>query len=140
MHSFATPPIKPKLVEQIGGGLLIANHLDESLWWANQKHWVSVRSYLVHSFLQVHRAAAPFSSHGNVHNYAEPKPFSCAHGCCAFQQTRQRAQLCWAKTIFLSQTSCICWIFSSSNFTVHDHIPSTAGDALRQVLKELCRP
>jgi len=64
------------LVEQIGGGLLIANHLDQSLWWANQKHWVAIRSYLLHSFLQVHRAAAaPFTSHGNLHNYAEPNHF-----------------------------------------------------------------
>jgi hypothetical protein len=31
----------------------IANHLDQLLWWANQKHWaaVVVRSYLLHSFL-----------------------------------------------------------------------------------------
>jgi hypothetical protein len=115
IYSFATPPIKRKLVEQIGGGLLIANHLDQSLWWANQKHWVAIRSYLLHSFLQVHRAAAPFTSHGNLHNYAEPKPFS------------------WAKPAAYVG-------FSSSNFTVQDHIPSTAGDALRQVFKELCRP
>jgi hypothetical protein len=27
-------------------------------------------------FLQVHSVAAPFTSHGNVCNYAEPKPFS----------------------------------------------------------------
>jgi hypothetical protein len=57
----ATPPIKLKLRQQIGGGLLIANHLDESLWWANQKHGVGGGSYLVH---------------GNICNYAEPKPFS----------------------------------------------------------------
>jgi hypothetical protein len=31
MYSFATPPIKLKLEQQIGGGLLIATHLDESL-------------------------------------------------------------------------------------------------------------
>ncbi len=82
MYSFATPPIKPKLRQQIGGGLLIANHLNQSLWWANQKHWVAVRSYLLHSFLQVHSAVAPFTSW-------------------------QPPQLCWAKTIFLSQTG-IC--------------------------------
>jgi hypothetical protein len=50
MYSFATPQIKLKLGEQIGGGLLITNHLDQSLWWANQKHWAAVRSYLLHSF------------------------------------------------------------------------------------------
>jgi hypothetical protein len=31
IYSFATPPIKLKLGQQIGGGLLIANHLDQSL-------------------------------------------------------------------------------------------------------------
>ncbi len=60
------------------GGLLIANHLDESLWWANPKHWAGVSSHLLHSFLQVHSAAAPFTSQGNVPNYVEPKPFSWA--------------------------------------------------------------
>jgi hypothetical protein len=29
-YSFATPPIKLELGQQIGGGLLIANHLNES--------------------------------------------------------------------------------------------------------------
>jgi hypothetical protein len=38
MYYFATPPIKLKLGEQLGGGLLIANQLDQSLPWANQKH------------------------------------------------------------------------------------------------------
>jgi len=36
MYSFATPPIKLKLGQQIGAGLLIAYHLDQSLCWANQ--------------------------------------------------------------------------------------------------------
>jgi hypothetical protein len=31
MYSFATPPIKLKPGQQIGGGLLIANHLDQLL-------------------------------------------------------------------------------------------------------------
>ncbi len=38
---------------------------------ANQKHWAAVRSYLLHSFLQVH-------TRGNASIYAEPKPFSWA--------------------------------------------------------------
>ncbi len=109
MYSFATPPIK--LEQQIGGGLLIVNHLDESLWWVNQKHWASVRSHLLHCFLQVHNAAAPFTSHGNACNYAEPKPFS------------------GAKPADFG--------FSSSNFTLQDHIPSTAGDALRSLNSSL---
>jgi len=47
MYCFATPPIKLKWGQQIGGGL-IANHLEQSLWWANQKHWAAVISYLLH--------------------------------------------------------------------------------------------
>jgi len=31
MYSFATPPIKLKRGQQIGGELLITNHLDQSL-------------------------------------------------------------------------------------------------------------
>jgi hypothetical protein len=57
----------------------------------------------------VHSAAAPFTSHSNECNYAEPKPFSLA------------------KLAFVG--------FSSSNFTVQDHILSTAGDALISLLK-----
>jgi hypothetical protein len=34
MYSFAAPPIKLKLGQQIGAGLLKANHVDQSLWWA----------------------------------------------------------------------------------------------------------
>jgi len=54
MFFFGTPPIKLKLERQIRGGLLIANHMDQSVRWANQRHWTAVRSYLLHSFLQVH--------------------------------------------------------------------------------------
>ncbi len=43
---FSTPPIKLKLGQQIGGELPIANHLDQLLWWSNQKPWAAVRSYL----------------------------------------------------------------------------------------------
>jgi hypothetical protein len=112
MYSFTTPLIKLKLVQQIGGELLIANHLDQSLRWANQKHWVAVRSYLLHFFLQVYNAAALFTSHGNVRNYAKPKLFS------------------WPKP------ACV-WC-SSSNFTVQDHIRSTVADALIPFLLYHC--
>jgi hypothetical protein len=71
---FATPPIKLKLGQHIYWGLLIANHLDQSLWWANEKHWAAVRLYVLHSFLHVHRVVASFTSHGN---HMELKPFSC---------------------------------------------------------------
>jgi hypothetical protein len=61
-------PIKLKLVQQISGELLRANNLDESLRWASQKHRAGVRSYLLHSFLQVHSAAVHFTGHGNAPN------------------------------------------------------------------------
>jgi hypothetical protein len=38
MYSFATPPIKLKPGQEICGELLIANHLDQSLSWADHKH------------------------------------------------------------------------------------------------------
>jgi hypothetical protein len=104
VYSFATPPMKLKLGQQIGGGLLIANHLDEPLRWASQKHWAAaVRSYLLHSFLQVHSAAALFTSNGIVRSYVEPKLLS------------------WPKPA--------CFRFSSSTIAVQDHKPSNAGDA-----------
>jgi len=100
IYFFATPSIKLKQGQQIGGGLLIANHLDQSLWWA-----AAVTSYLLHSSLQVHTAAVPFTNHSSVRSYAEPKPFS------------------WAKPAYIR--------FSSSNCTLQDHMPSTIGHALR---------
>jgi hypothetical protein len=45
-------------------------------------------------------------------------------------QPLQTVQLCGAKTILLSQTGIFFWDFSSSNFIVHGHILTTAGDAL----------
>jgi hypothetical protein len=39
---FATPIIKLKRGQQIGGKLLIANHLAQSLWRANHKHWEEI--------------------------------------------------------------------------------------------------
>ncbi len=58
-------------------------------------------------FSEVHSAAEPFTSHGNVRNYAEPKPFSSV------------------KPTYVG--------FSLSRFTVQDHILSPAGDALTKV-------
>jgi hypothetical protein len=82
----------------------IANHLHQSLWWANQKHWAPVRSYLLHSFLHLLLCLVPATAI-KLCNYADPKPFS------------------WAKPAYFK--------FSSYNFTLQDHILSTAGDALR---------
>jgi hypothetical protein len=42
---FSTPLIKPRL--QIGGRLLMAKHLDQSLWWLNQKLGATVKSYIL---------------------------------------------------------------------------------------------
>jgi hypothetical protein len=76
IYLFATPPIKFKLGQQIRGGLLTANHLEQLLWRATQKHWAAVRSHLLHSLWQVHVVAAPFTSHPELSNFAELKPFS----------------------------------------------------------------
>jgi hypothetical protein len=45
------PNHKIRIRLQIGGRLLIANHLDQSLWLINKKHGVSIRSYLLHASL-----------------------------------------------------------------------------------------
>jgi hypothetical protein len=60
-----------------------------------------MKSYLLHSFLQVHSVAEPFTSHNNLHNYVEPKPFSLL------------------KPAYVG--------FSSSIFIVQDHISRLAG-------------
>jgi hypothetical protein len=99
---FATPPIKLKLGQQIRGGLLRANHLEQLLWWATQTHWAPVRSHLLHFLQQVHGVATPFTSHHNLSNFAEVKPFS------------------WPSH----------FNFSSSNCIVQDHTMSTLRDAL----------
>jgi len=108
-YFLTTPPIKLKLWQKIGWGVPIGNRLDQSLQWVNQKHWAVVRSYLLYPFLHVHTIAVPFSSHCNVCNYADLKSLS------------------WAKPTYFH--------FSSSNFTVLDHILSTAGVALRDICK-----
>jgi hypothetical protein len=59
----------------------------------------------------VHSAAEHFTSHGNVRNCAEPKPFS-------------RAKPAYVR-------------ISSSIFTVQDHILSTAGDSRSDVIDVL---
>jgi hypothetical protein len=70
------------------------------------------KSYLLHSFLQVHIiAAAPFTSHHKLGNYAEPNPFS------------------WAKHA--------CFDFSSSNFTLQDRILSFFAVSLRLLVLKI---
>jgi hypothetical protein len=65
-----------------------------------------INLYLLQSFLQVHTVAVPFTNHRKLWDYAEPKPFSSP------------------KPVYFD--------FSSSNFTVQDHILSTAGDAFSE--------
>ncbi len=59
-------------------GLPITNHLDQSLWLANQKHGALVISCLLYSSLQVHIFAALFTSLNKLSKYAGEKPFSWA--------------------------------------------------------------
>jgi hypothetical protein len=68
-YSFATPPIKLKVGQQIGAGRLIANHLDQSLRCANEKHWAAVRWCLLHSFLRVYNVAIMRSQ---INHFPEP--------------------------------------------------------------------
>jgi len=98
IYFFATPP--GKLGLQIGGGLLITNHLDQLLWLANgtSNHIIS------HCFLQVHTLGAPF------------------------HQPPQTVKSCWAKTMPWAKPA--YFDFSLSNFNVQCHILSTAGDGL----------
>ncbi len=72
----------------------------------SETHWLIVRSYLLHSLLQMDSVAVPFTRHPKMClSLAEPKE------CCS-----------WPKPA--------CFDFSSSNFTLQNHILSTAGDAL----------
>jgi hypothetical protein len=103
----ATPPIKLKLELHINGGLLTANHLDQSLWSANQKYWTTVRCNLLPSFWEVPASVAPFTSHGTLHEFSAEKPIS------------------WGEPAHFN--------FFAINFTVWSHILSTVGDALRHV-------
>jgi hypothetical protein len=59
-------------------GTTIANHLDQSLWLTIYKYWASVRSNLLHSFLEVHNCAATFTNHNKLHEIGVEKPISWA--------------------------------------------------------------
>jgi hypothetical protein len=112
----STLPIRLKLGQQIRGGLLIANHLDQLLLWWGQSETRSsstVRSYLLHSFLQVHSVAAPFTT-SHLAN-------------CAIMYAELKT------TNFLNQTGMFFFTFLHPIWLVlGSHILSTAsGDALR---------
>jgi len=85
-------------------GLLIANHLDQSLWSTNQKYSAAGRSNSLHSFLEVHNCVAPFTSHGKLHKFGAEKPIS------------------WAKQAHFD--------LFTMNSTVWSHILSTVGYAV----------
>jgi hypothetical protein len=105
LYCFATPRIKLKLGQQIGGGPITGNHLDKSLWWTNQKHWAAVRSYY-HSLF-----------------------FGCIASLCPLPVSATWAIL-ESQNHFRGPNPTHKRGFSSSYFTLQDHIPSTAGDAL----------
>jgi hypothetical protein len=91
-----TRPIKLRL--PMSGSLLIANHLDQSLWLANQKHWAAVRSYLLHSSLA--GVMLCWSSCQPQHTSSLAGVMLCWSSC----QPQHTVQNCWAKINLLSQT------------------------------------
>ncbi len=93
--------------------LLIATHLDQSLWSTNQKYWATVRSNWLHSFLEVHNCVVPFTSHGKLNEFGAEKSIS------------------WAKPVHFD--------FFKINFTVLSHILSTGGDALGCIYISIAR-
>ncbi len=102
--SLQPPPIKLKLGQQIGGGTTNSKPAAGPIIILMMGQLV-VRSHLLHSFLEVHSVAVPFTSHPqSVQLCEELKPF------------------CWAKLAHFD--------FPSPDFTLHYHILSTAEDVL----------
>jgi hypothetical protein len=94
--SFGNPTNKIVTRTAYTWGLLIANHLDQSLWSTNEKYWAAIRSNLVQSFL------------------------GGAQLCCTFHQSRQVARL-WCKiTNFLSWTGTF-WLFNNKFYFLESH-------------------
>ncbi len=100
----AIPPIQLKLELHIRGELLIANHLNQSLWSTNQKYWAAVRCNLLHSLWEVHNCVVPFTRHCKLHEFGVEKPIS------------------WAKPEHFD--------YFAMNYSVWSHILSTVGNAL----------
>jgi len=63
---FPTPPIKLKLGLQTGGSLLIATHLDQSNYLANQKQTINRYGLTVPGLLQGSEKCAFFQVHSNM--------------------------------------------------------------------------
>jgi hypothetical protein len=76
--SFGNPTNKTVTGTAYTRGLIIVNHLNQSLWSTNQKYWAAVRSNLLHSFLEVHNCVGPFTSHCELHEFGTEKPISWA--------------------------------------------------------------
>jgi hypothetical protein len=106
----ATPPVTGTAYIW---GLLIANHLDQSLWSTNPKYWAAVRSKFLYSFLEVHNCVAPFTSHGKLHGFGANKSIS------------------WAKQAHFH--------FFAKTFTIWSHLLSTVGDAFRNLHLEVSK-
>ncbi len=107
---FGNPTNKTVIGTTYRGELLIAKHLDQSLWSTNQKYSAAIRSKLFHSFLEVHNSDAPFTSHGKVHEFGAKKPIS------------------WAKPAHFD--------FLTIKFTFWNHILSLGGDTLGGLTKK----
>jgi hypothetical protein len=119
---FATPPIKLETwtPNRWGRGTTNSKPLGpiSTVWWANQKHWAVVRSYLLHSFQQVHAVAMSLTLSSSQVLFITL--FSAGARCCYVSTSHSKVcnyMVWWHKTNFLNQTG-IFWLFSS-NFTVH---------------------
>jgi hypothetical protein len=95
LYSFATPPIKLKMGQQIGGGLLRANHLDD--------HYDGPIKNTQH---QLDHILTLFSAG--------------VHPCCAFHQPWQPVQLCRSQNHF-PEPNGICWIFFIQFYSPGSH-------------------
>jgi len=87
IYSFFLQPCNPTHRTETGTanggrGLLTANHLDQSLWWTNQKYWAAVKSYILTSgylwpshtmWRGGDRWRGPFLGKGNQGNKGDPK-------------------------------------------------------------------
>jgi len=121
----ATPTIKLKLELHIHGGLLIANHLDQSLSPTNHKYWAAVMYNLFYSFCwEVPKCVAPFSSHNKLHEFGAEKPISWAKPAHFefFAINCTEKPISWAKPAYFDVFAINCTIWS--------HMLSTVGDAL----------
>jgi hypothetical protein len=111
---FSNPTLKTEMGTAITWERLIANHLDQSLWLANQN--VEHQSDHIHYALlkQVHIFTALFTSLSKLTQHAGEKSFS------------------WAKPPYVD--------FTSSNFNLQGHVLSTSGDALTKFhsFKNIC--